>query len=135
MCDIVSVFFNLSSAFVGSYEMFDTVIYPKLKPENFVMKTVKALKDWALGSNEICHPKSMRQQCLLAYLEKTKCSFMKSCLPLNYSVQQMVDYIMNILKCLLMQWISHGFKLDVWRDDSLANVSVIIFIIQWSFDL
>ena len=130
MCDIVSVLFNLSSALVGSYEMFDTIIYPKLKPENFVKKAVKALKDWGLGSNDICQPESMRQQCLLAYLEETKCSFMRSCLPPSYSIQQMVDYIMNILKCLLMQRLSHGFKLDVCRDDSLAHVSVTIFIIQ-----
>ena len=129
------MFLILSLALVGSYEKFDTIIYPEMKSKNIVMKGLKALKDWALGSNDICQPESMRQQCLLAYLEETKCSFMQSCLPPNYSIQQMVDYIMNILKCLLMQRISHGFKLDVWKDDSLANVSVTIFIIQWSFDL
>ena len=129
------MFLILSLALAGSYEKFDTIIYPEMKSKNIVMKGLKALKDWALGSNDICQPESMRQQCLLAYLEETKCSFMQSCLPPNYSIQQMVDYIMNILKCLLMQRISHGFNPDVWRDDSLANVSVTIFIIQWSFDL
>ena len=39
----------------------------------------------------------------------------------------MVNHILNILQCLLIQRICHDYKPDVWKDDSLATVSVTIF--------
>ena len=109
--------------------MFDTIVYPELKSKNknIVTKTIKALKDWAFGSNDIYQPEIMRQHCLLTFLEETKCSFMQHCLLPSYSVQKMVNHILNILQCLLIQRICHDYKPDVWKDDSLATVSVTIF--------
>ena len=107
--------------------MFDTIVYPELKSKNIVTKTIKALKDLVFRSNDICQPEVMRQQCLLAYLDETEHSFMRHCLLPNYSVQKMVYHILNILQCLLVQRICHDYKPDVWKDDSLATVSVTIF--------
>lgn len=117
------------STTVGTYNQFDTMVYPEFKSSVCFSR----MTDWLSGSStSIPDSESMRQKCLMTYLDGVRDDLIH-CFPTHAcSVDQVVNNAIQIVTSLVTQRILHPHTGDrkVWKDSRLVSpVSVALFYV------
>ena len=113
------------STTLETYNQFDTMVYPDMKSRLYFSRMTNWLSG---GSTSIPDSESMRQKCLVTYLDGVRYNLIHCFPTYTGSVDQVVYYAFQIVTTLASQRIvfPHTGKAAVWKDSRLVSrVSVV----------
>ena len=103
------------------------MVYPELKSRTYLGR----ITDWLSGSStNIPDSESMRQKCLITYLDGVRYDLIHCFATYTCSVDQVVNYAFQIVTTLASQRIAfpHTGKTAVWGDSRLISPVSIMYV-------
>ena len=116
MCD-----FHYFSLPFSVHHQYDTAMYPAIKTKGYLGFFSGFFSG---GSPTVPANESVRQKCLMTYLDKLQNNLMYCEFSANWTVDDMVAHAMHIVTSLTALRIAHDDKVAVWNDEKLPFVSV-----------